>query len=79
MNLQLPKHIHEEIVQQVPKAEYEQYYEFVGQYYKELVSLGVFLSDVKFIELSWKAKRKVFYGALELWKTSREEFKAGIL
>jgi hypothetical protein len=79
MNLQLPKHIHDDIVQQVPKAEYEQYYEFVGLYYKKLVSAGVFLSDVKFTELSWKAKRTVFFGALELWKKSREDIKTGIL
>lgn len=73
MNLQLPKHIHDDIVQQVPKAEYERFYDFVGLYFKELISLGVFLSDVKFIELTWKAKRKVFFGALELWKTARKD------
>jgi hypothetical protein len=66
-------------VQQVPRDEYERYYEFVGDYYRDLVSLGVFLSDVKFTELSWKAKRKVFFGALDLWKTARKDIKAGIL
>jgi hypothetical protein len=75
----IPKHVREEIIELLPYLDFDDYLKFATQYFTELVALGVFLSDVKFINLTLKAQRIVLFGAYRLWITREKEKNAGIM
>lgn len=68
----IPQHIREEIEELIPFTEFERYQKFAQEYFNELVAIGVFLNDVKFIDLSLKAKRIILFAAVRLWISSRK-------
>ena len=70
--MNIPAHVREEIIQMLPYPDYEDYLKFAKQYYIELVAMGVFLNDVKFIELTLKAQRIVCFSAARLWIASKK-------
>lgn len=59
----------------IPYADLNEFWDFAGLQYKELVAMGVFLSDVKFTELSLKARRKVLFSAFRLWIAAKKQTK----
>ena len=71
----IPKHVREEIEQMLPYPDFDDYITFAEKYYKELVAVGVFLSDVKFTDLTLKAQRIVCFGAARLWISAKKEEK----
>ena len=75
----IPKHVREEIIELLPIPDFEDYLKFATQYFKELIAVGVFLSDVKFINLSLKAQRIVLFGAYRLWITREKEINTDIM
>lgn len=75
MEMQVPTHVKEEITDLIPNSDLNEFLEFSGAQFKELVAMGVFLKDVKFTELSLKARRKVIFSAFRLWIAAGKETK----
>ncbi len=55
------------------KEDFGNYADFVRFYFKELVKLGTFLSDVPFASLTPRAKNLVFRSGYNLWKKAQYE------
>lgn len=72
MESRTPHHLQEEVLGQLPVEEREPFLKFVMFMFGEMIVMGAFLKDVKFTELSYKARRIVFRSALKVWKTARE-------
>jgi hypothetical protein len=72
MEFRTPHHLQEEVLGQLPKEERDPFMTFAMFYFGELITMGTFLKDVKFTELSYLARRKVFQTALKLWTKSRQ-------
>ena len=75
----IPKHIREEIIEMLPYPDFDDYLKFVPLHYNEFVTMGVFLKDVKFTDLTLKAQRKVFFSAARLWIAARKGIDIGIM
>lgn len=60
---------------QMPKEDLSSYADFAFFYFKELVNMGVFLTDIPFAGLTTKAKYLVLRSAYKLWKKAEHEQK----
>lgn len=55
------------------KDEFDNYADFTRFYFKELVKMGTFLSDVPFTHLTPRAQNVVFRSGYNLWKKAYYE------
>lgn len=72
MEMRTPHYLQEEILLKVAPEERDNFILFTMFLFGEMITLGTFLKDVKFTELSFKARRIVFNSALKLWIKARE-------
>lgn len=72
MEMTIPAHIKEEIINLIPYADFNEFIDFTALQFKELTAMGVFLSDVKFTELALPARRKVIFSAFRLWIAAKK-------
>lgn len=70
--MRTPHYLQEEILLKVAPKERDNFILFTMFLFGEMITLGTFLKDVKFTELSFKARRIVFNSALKLWIKARE-------
>ena len=71
MEMRTPHHLQEEVLGQLPPEQRDAFMKFTMFHFGEMITLGAFLKDVKFTELSYKARRKVFETSLKLWIKAR--------
>jgi hypothetical protein len=72
MEFRTPHHLQEEVLGKLPPEHRDKFMKFTMFYFGELITMGVFLKDVKFTELSYSARRDMFATALKLWKTAHK-------
>lgn len=72
MEMRTPHHLQEEVLGEILPEDRDKFMTFVMFFFGEMITLGTFLKDVKFTELSYKARRTVFNTALKLWIKARE-------
>lgn len=73
MEFRTPHHLQEEVLGKLPKNERDDFMRFTMFLFGEMITLGTFLKDVKFTELSYSARRKLFKTSLNLWIKARKE------